>query len=211
MTTRSRRLAKAERLREWADKRQHDAAALLARDAHYRGDHAFNTQPGHIPERARLIAREDQAYRSLDKADSMASRAAGIEAQADRAIYSDDEDATERLQERISGLEAERERIKSYNASCRKGKPNGDLLDEKQRGEILSIARYTPYNCKGGAFPAYHLSNLSGNIKRQRDRLVEVERREKRAQAAEDNGGVLVAGSSGFINITFSAAGRKSS
>lgn len=32
---------------------------------HYLGDHAFNTQPGHIPLRARVIARDDQAHESL--------------------------------------------------------------------------------------------------------------------------------------------------
>ena len=172
MTYRERRLRKAERLRGWAAKREADAAAVFKAGEPYRGDHAFNTQPGHIPERARLIAREDRAHESMAKADSMQAHAAGVEAAADRAIYSDDPDAVERLRERITGLEAERDRIKAYNASCRKGKRDTSLLDDKQRTTLKSIAQVASYQLgKNGAYPAYGLSSLSGNIAQQRKRL----------------------------------------
>lgn len=46
MTYRERREAKAARLQGWAEKREDKARALIAQDAHYRGDHAFTTQPG---------------------------------------------------------------------------------------------------------------------------------------------------------------------
>ena len=172
MTYRERRLAKADRLRGWAGKREAGAASVFKAGEHYRGDHAFNTQPGHIPERARLIAREDRAHESLAKADSMNSRAAGIEAAAGRAIYSDDPDAIEQLQERIATLEAERDRIKAYNASCRKGQRDTSLLDDKQSATLKSSAQVASYQLgKNGAYPAYALSNLSGNIAQQRKRL----------------------------------------
>ncbi len=172
MTYRERQLRKANRLRGWAAKRETDAAAVFKAGEHYRGDHAFNTQPGHIPERARLIAREDRAHGSLAKADSMESRAAGIEAAADRAIYSDDADAVERLRERIAMLEAERDRIKAYNASCRKGARDTSLLDDEQNATLKGIAQVASYQLgKNGAYPSYALSNLSGNIAQQRKRL----------------------------------------
>lgn len=203
MTTRERKEARAERFRGWAEKRQAQAAAVFKAHEQYRGDTAFNTQPGHIPERARVIAREDRAYRSIEKAQGMASRAAGIEDQLDRSIYSDDEDAVERLRERIAGLEAERDRIKAYNASCRKGGPDPAILDEAQRADLVRCLRYQAYACKGGAFPAYALTNLSGNIKRNRDRLTEIERQTQQRGRAVDSGGVTVTASGGYAAITF--------
>ena len=81
MTYRDRREARAERLRGWAGKREQSAAAVFKAGEPFTSDIAFNTQPGHIPFRARLIAREDRAYESLGKAASMRSRADGIEGQ----------------------------------------------------------------------------------------------------------------------------------
>lgn len=185
MTYRERREARAERLREWADKRQAAAAATFKAHEVYRGDHAFNTQPGHIPERARVNAREDRAFESLRKAESMDSRAGNIESQLDRSIYSDDPDAIERLAERVADLEAERERIKAYNASCRARKAAGDtsLLDDRQRADLASTARVAPYMLgKYGAFPAYHLTNLGGNITRNRQRLEHLRRQAEPAR-----------------------------
>ena len=70
MTYRERRLAKAERLREWAEKRNTKATATLNSKPGLRHDWAFITQPGHIPERARMNAADDRAHASLKKAAS---------------------------------------------------------------------------------------------------------------------------------------------
>jgi transposase len=107
----------------------------------------------------------------------MRGRAANIEAAAERAIYSDDPDAPERLRERIAGMEAERDRIKAYNADCRamaKVGAMGDrsILDQRRRDDLASIERHCPYQLRPGhALPAYATSNLSGNIGRLRERL----------------------------------------
>lgn len=53
---------KAGRYEEWAEKRRAKAAALEKQNEPYRGDIAFNTQPGHIPERARAIRRSEKAW-----------------------------------------------------------------------------------------------------------------------------------------------------
>src|SRR5438105_3195520 len=128
MTYRERQERRAERLREWAANRAAKAAATFAAGEQYRGDIAFATQPGHIPLRARVIAREDRAYESLRKAQSMENRADGIESQLATSIYSDDPDAVQQLRSRIADLEAERARIKAYNVSCRRGTPDLSLL-----------------------------------------------------------------------------------
>lgn len=178
MTYRERRQARAERLRGWAATRQQRAAAVFKAGEPFTSDIAFNTQPGHIPFRARLIAREERAYESTRKAASMESRADGIEAQLDHAIYSDDPDAIERLEERIADLKAERERYKAYNASCRRGAPDLNTLTERERADIMRSRQVVPYMFgKNGQLPAYHLTNLSGNINRQRKRLEELKRR----------------------------------
>lgn len=177
MTYRERREAKAERLRDWAGKRQTAAAATFKSHEVYRGDTAFNTQPGHIPERTRVIAQTDRAVQSLRKAEGMESRADNIESQLDHAIYSDDPDAIEQLEVRIAGLEAERDRIKAFNASCRKGQPDRALLDEDQQASLRSSEKFCPYQLgKNGAYPSYALANLSGNITRNRQRLEQLRR-----------------------------------
>ena len=66
---------KAAKYDGWAEKRVTDATAVLERDRVFTDDHAFNTQPGHIPERARVIARSDRAFESLNKAREMSGKA----------------------------------------------------------------------------------------------------------------------------------------
>lgn len=180
MTYRERRERKADRLRGWADKRKVDAAQVFKAGAPFTGDIAFNTQPGHIPFRAKLIAREDRAFESVRKADSMEARASGIERQLDASIYSDDADAIERLKERLAEYEAKRERIKAYNASCRRGARDFALLNEEEKKDIATVARVAAYSLgKKGEMPGYVLTNLGGNITRTRQRIAQLERVER--------------------------------
>jgi phage shock protein A len=165
MTYRDQREGRAERLREWAGKREERAAAVIKAGEPYRGDTAFNTQPGHIPFRAQLIAREDRARESLAKAASMQSRAAGIEGQLAAAVYDDDPDAIERLRERIARLEAEREEAKKVNAAWRK----------THKAELAAMDSAYERN-QAMPYPSYHFQNLSGNLSRQRERLARLER-----------------------------------
>lgn len=179
-TYRERREARAERLRDWAEKRE-ARAATDEQTARSIGEHIPFGQPilvGHHSEsrHRRDLDRIDGAMRrsveSADKAASMKSRADGIEAQLAASIYSDDHDAIERLEERITGLEAERDRIKAFNATCRKGAPDLSILTERERADLASTARHSSYMLgKGGQFPAYVLSNLNGNLNRNRKRL----------------------------------------
>ena len=69
---------KADRLQGWADKRIKKAAAVFEHNRHYTSDIAFNTQPGHIPIRARIIAQEDKAHKSLEIARGMKARASTL-------------------------------------------------------------------------------------------------------------------------------------
>jgi len=184
-TYRERRGRRAERLRGWADSR--DTKASAARDT---ADAIMDAIPmgqpvllGHHSQRRheRDLDRLDRAARAnLEhgaKAEEFRRRADNIEAAADHAIYDDDPDAAERLTDRIAELEAERARIKAYNASCRKAAKTGGtgdlaLLDDAQRADLLTIARVAAFQLgAGGALPAYKLRNLSANITRNRKRL----------------------------------------
>ena len=165
MTTyRERRERRAENYRTWAAKREQTAAAVFKADEHYTSDYAFNTQPGHIPERARLIKRHDRQHESLAKAHSMQSRADTIEDQLATSIYDDDPDAIERLTERIAKLEEKRYHAKTINAQYRK----------ENRAELAAL---TPFGrSQRMPFPGYYFQNLSGNINRQKQRLARLER-----------------------------------
>jgi hypothetical protein len=178
-TYRERREARADRLREWAEKRDAKAAASYAA-AQQTADMIPMGQPiltdhysykGDRNRRDRMVRNFERSFEHSSKAREMESKAANIEAAAANAIYSDDPDAVEQLEAKIARLEGERDRIKAYNASCRKGSPDTSLLDEKQRADLAVCIRVSPYNCKGGRMPAYASTNLSGNISRLRKRL----------------------------------------
>lgn len=210
MTRRERLTAKVERREEWANRRREEAAALLKRNEPYRGDYAFNTQPGHIPERARAIRREDRAFEHLRTAQHHDAKASGLADQLDRAVYSDDADAVQQLEARIAEREAERDRIKAYNATCRAavkaGRKMGDtsLLNERQREDLKSCAVAGQLRAeKGCPFPGYVLSNLGGRIAADRDRIKDIQRRQERAASAAEAGGVKILRSDGWCTITF--------
>lgn len=183
MTYRDRREARADRLDGWADKRDDKATAGFEK-AHALSDLIPFGQPilvGHHSEGRhrnhidRINSTGQRALEDSRKADEMHSKAANIRAAADHAIYSDDTDAIERLEARIAEWEAERSRIKAYNASCRKGTPDASLLDDAQRASLASIKQYAAFQLgKQGQFPGYAASNISGRISPARKRLAEL-------------------------------------
>lgn len=195
MTTRERRERRAEQREEWAASRAAKSTAAYAKVKAI-GDMIPMGQPilvGHHSEgrHRRDADRIDSGMRaSIDHdrmADRHASAAAEIRAQLDVSIYSDDPDAIERLTEKLAGLEAERARIKAFNAAVRKAKkvtPDATAhLDDAQRADLASTAKACPaFLGSYGQFPSYVLSNLSGNIKRTRDRIALLERQAARAE-----------------------------
>lgn len=185
-TTRERKEARADKLRDWADSRDAKATAAYER-AKATADLIPFGQPilvGHHSEKRQRRDAErihngmSQSIEHGRKADDMRSRADEIDRQLDRSIYSDDTDAVEKLREKLADLEGQRDRIKAYNASCRKGSRDLTLLDEAQRESLLSTARHSPYFIGDkGEYPAYALKNLGGNIARNRKRLAQLERK----------------------------------
>ena len=66
---------RAEKYDKWAEKRINTASAVLKHNEVFTGDIAFNTQPGHIPFRARVIKQNDKAIESLNIAHSFQGKA----------------------------------------------------------------------------------------------------------------------------------------
>jgi len=202
MTTRERIEKRLERRRQWAEKRREHAAALLERNAPFRGDIAFNTQPGHIPERARVIAREDRAIEHEKMAQHHESKADGLEHELETCIFSDDPDAVQELEAKAAALEAQRDRAKAINAAWKhEGSPAAADDEGWQRiaarigPERLAEARgnlvLQPYHNR--PFPAYVLTNLGARIRDAKQRVEAVQKRQARAAAAaEAPGGVIV-------------------
>lgn len=192
MTYRERRMARAERLRGWADKRDAKSEAAFA-SAMGAIEHIPPGQPilvDHYSARRHLSAldRHDRGMRAgfenADKAASMRSRADNIEAAADAAIYSDDPDAVERLEAKLAGLEAERAAIVAFNKAVRKKGADPAALVEALSPGLRRDWERSRYGCRrdwadtpgGYSFPQYATGNLSGNISRLRQRLERLKR-----------------------------------
>ncbi len=206
MATRRERLeAKIEKRAEWAAGRREKAAALTSYTDKFRGDWAFNTQPGHIPERARVIRATEKSFDHVQMAQHHDSKAAGLADQLERSVFSDDADAIDQLRARIAANEEQRDRMKAINAQIRKGpgwqarlEAAGVTLTEGERKELILVAQHQPYYCDKATgapiFPPYALTNLGARIRTDKERITDIERRQARTAKAEANGGATIDG-----------------
>lgn len=102
-------------------------------------------------------------------------------------IYSNDEFAIEKLQNRIEDLEKYQQFMKDINSYYRKNKTLEDceLLSETEKNEILK--KMSIYSWYDVPFAPYNLQNNNAEIKRNKQRLEELKRLKERAnQATED-------------------------
>lgn len=192
MSTRRERLErKLEKRQEWAEGRESNATAIHKRDEHLRGDWAFITQPGHIPERARMNRRADKAFEHSNMAQHHRDKADGLNRQLNNTIFSDDHDAIEALEEKIEVLTAKQERNKALNKLIRKGDRAG-IAALGIKSEALIDELFKPdYGGRVG-IPSYELTNNNANIRRLKKRIEEIKRRQGLTKAAEDNGGTTI-------------------
>jgi hypothetical protein len=208
MTRRERLERKLERRQQWAESREAKASAVLDHRPAYASDWAFITQPGHIPARAKLIAAEDRAFENLKVAEHHQSKAAGLAQQLDKAIFSDDSDAVEAIEERIRDNEAKRERMRKVNAMYRKGDAAGlaalGLSLDNLRAEVARLESWQDQQ----PYAKYQLSNLGGRISSDKKRLEHVKAQQARAAEAQaaPNGVTIKStqcGSSSYTTVTF--------
>lgn len=175
-----------ERRLDWAEGRDRKAAAADKR-FHSIADGIPLGQPilvGHHSERhaRRDVARIDsalhQAHESAKMADHHRAKAAGIERQLETSIFSDDPDAIERLQEKLQALEAQRARMKEVNKEVRKGPGWSDrlTLTHDEKADLMRSARFAGSD----GYPPYAIANLGGNIRRVKERIKDLTRRQAR-------------------------------
>lgn len=200
MTRRERLEAKVEKRRVWAEKAsarseaRFNTATTLADQIPLGqpilvGHHSEKRHRAHID---RMAANMSKACEESKLAEHHESKASGLEAQLDRCIFSDDENAVEAIREKIAEMESRRDAMKRANVAFKKG--GRDAL-AAECGEAVAVAwdnlkRICPYETR--PYPAYSLTNLGANIRRLEGRIVDIERRQARASRADAAGGVVI-------------------
>ena len=191
MTTRRERIeARLYQRQEWAEKANvKSQAEFVKADEHV--ERFAGGQPiivGHHSEASARRDRErsDNAMRRGIEREGTAARhdevAGTLKSELDRSIYLDDPEAKEHLTERIAHLEARREHMKGVNKAARRlAKTNPDFTTKEYmdavgltEGDDLKgmevIAELSSGKSLPG-YPSYQLTNLSGRINRERNRL----------------------------------------
>jgi len=128
------------------------------------------------------------------KADEFRSRAASI--QNNDAIYSDNPQAVELLDDKLQELLAEQTEVKRINAALRKGADFFTLeMSEEHRLELLSVNKHQGYYqpLKKG-FPPYMLTSLSTKIRTAKKRSTQVEKKQAMFDEDLEFGGIKVEG-----------------
>lgn len=223
MTRRERLERRAERRREWAEKAASRSEAAFDR-ARGIADGIPMGQPiltGHHSEgRARRDAERirsgmDKGCAERDKASRHDRAADGIERQLETSVYFDDDDAVGRLGARISAREAEAELCKAVNRIWRREAKKDGLGWEARLQAMLDRKELSPERAASIArtlrlcdwidvpYPAYHIKNLRASITRDKKRIEELRRRDRKAErAAGSEHGVVVDGDE-YVTVTF--------
>jgi len=172
MTYRERRIARAEKLRGWAEKREQRAEQAYDRATELGQQIPFG-QPilvGHYSEKGHRahLARIDSAMRQSCESSAMAARmeekADSIEYQAKHAIYNDDPDAIDRLAAKVAKLEAQRDQMKAANVTYR----------NEHQSELRAMTAYQ--RSTAVPFPSWALTNIGATIRTARKRLEQLQR-----------------------------------
>lgn len=171
----AKRQGRYERLLAAADKAERESTGLLDR-AHAMADVIPFGQPilvGHHSERrdrnyrAKIESKYRRGYELSKQADELRHRAEACA--ANRAIFSDDPQAAERLEDRIARLEQRQERMKAANRLIRKGDKAGLLAMGFTEGEIVRL--FVPDFAGRVGFADYQITNNGANTRRLKERL----------------------------------------
>ena len=213
MTTRERLENKLERREEWAEKANARAAAEFE-TARQITEHIPFGQPilvGHHSESAHRHAIErsaghmDKGCEEYRKAEYHESKARGLERQLANTIFSDDDDAVERIEAKIAEKTADQERYKAVNKIIR----SKTTADEKVAQLIalgMNEAGAKERVEKNAQIPTWAMTNNNSEIRRLKQRLVSIKTRNERRAAAENSeNGITITPHSGsaYIEVTF--------
>lgn len=220
MTTREKLESKLEKRREWAVSRQQKAEAASNRASRISERFAFG-QPILIGHHSQRGAENDQkrmhdamsaSVQNADMAEHHVSKAEGLSQMLDKSIFSDDEDAVERLEERIAKLEREQKQCVAINKICRNKKTTEEekiaILKEqfqKLNDETINGLLHPKYSFEKPGFPSYVLTNRNGNLNRLRKRLEQVKQRKQQEEEAAnaENGCIVKKYGNDYCDVVF--------
>jgi hypothetical protein len=177
----SKREARAERYRELAAKAESESNRQFE-SAHERIAMIPPGQPillGHHSQRRheRALEKHDadmrKAIEAQEKAEYYRRRAEA--AASNKAIFSDDPNAAEKLEDKIKRLEERQQMMKRANALVRKGDREGLLemgFSEEDADKLIKPTEHW----RDPGFASYQLSNNNANIRRLKERLKQVQK-----------------------------------
>lgn len=221
MTRRERLEAKVERRMEWAGKADVRSNAAM-KTADSIAEHIPFGQPilvGHHSERharrnqERIANNMDKCVEQSRLADHHREKAAGLSKQLEHAIFSDDPDAIEALEAKISNLEKTQEFMVAANKICRNKKLSDAEKIAKLRelapnlsNEAVSEMIHPVHSWQCVGFASFSLTNNNANIRRCKARLESIKRRNALIDRAEkaESGIVIDQISEKMSRITFS-------
>jgi DNA repair exonuclease SbcCD ATPase subunit len=192
VTKRKRRVARLERraayLRVEACKeacRSHDTSSRVPFGQPILVGHHSEKRHRRTLERAQNQSRKSNTlWEAAREAEHKAQAAAGND-----AIYSNDEDAIERLDDKVAALERKRDRMKEVNAAYRKAKKDIDKMEGLTDYErsILKSAKESFYlgPNRWMPFEPYQLSNLGARIRDAKKRAATIQARDERPENPE--------------------------
>mgnify|MGYP001573674106 FL=1 len=218
MTRRERLERKQERRIDWAQSADAKSAAGFARAERIAKGIPFghpilvghHSERGHRADLKRIDSGMRAGCENSDKAETHRAKAAGLETALKNTIFSDDPDAIEAINAKADKLDREREQMKAANTAIRKHTKAGA---DAQRTALVALG-FTETAAAGLlspdfagriGFPSYALTNNSANARRLRQRIGQIQQREKQQQEAETNGGLLIKRSAenGYCSVTF--------
>lgn len=144
------------------------------------GHHSERRHRRDIEKMRRLADKSLAADRRADRLETAAQAAAG-----NRAIFSDDPEAAEKLRQRIAEAKAAHEMMKETNRLIRAEDFDGvkKLLGEEKAGSVLNP------KFGGIGFQGWALSNSTANIRRMEQRLAQIEKAKALPSGERDMGG----------------------
>ncbi len=211
MSTRRERLERrAERRRQWAGRASHKSAAGFE-SARRIADAIPFGQPILVGHHSERHARRDQeriengmrkGCEMATKAKDHLSKADGIEAALERAVFDDDPDAIERLEERIAKLTAKRDLMKAANAWWKKHATMAGFEGvTPERAARMDDDIRASWDKR--PWPPYSLTNIGARIRTDQKRIEQVRARQARLEKAEEAGVLVEDAGEGYVRVTF--------
>ena len=211
VTKREKLERKLEKREEWAEKAREKCSEEFETARKITENIPFG-QPilvGHHSEKKhrrdieRSASHMDKGCAEYRKAEYHEEKARGLSRMLDNTIFSDDEDAIERLTEKLGDRRALQEGYKRINKIIRSKITPAEKVKEIMLVGIVGEENATEMVERGYGIPAYAMQNNNGEIRRLEQRIKEITARKARQAEAEQAGGVAVTISGDYATVTF--------